>query len=366
MSVKLLHTAEWQIGMNAARTGAASPQVREARFAAARRLADLAREERVDFAVLAGDTFEHPGISLAEVERTAEILADFGCPVYVLPGNHDPLEPGGVWDRPVWRAYANVFVLRRAEVVEAGEAVLFACPLRNRWSGEDPTAWIPSGAHADRIRIGIAHGTLEGIPSAERAHPIPADAAWARRLDYLALGDWHSQRVFRGADGAERMAYSGTPEPTGFGEDASGRALIVEIDEPRAAPRVRSVETARLRWIQRRFEIIHAGQLAEAKSEIESLQGGHVLLEAHLTGTLLPEEAAVLESLRGMEAGFLYLQIDGTGLAPAIELEKIEIRDPIVRAALRRLEEKGREGPEARAARLAVQTLLRLAKGVGA
>ena len=364
MAVRFLHTADWQIGMNAAHAGAAAGRVREARLETAGRLAELARAERVDFAILAGDTFESNAVSLDEVDRTARVLGQFPCPVFVLPGNHDPFEPGSVWERPVWWTLPNVRILVRSEPVEAGEAVLFPCPLTARWGGSDPTAWIPAGTHEDRIRVGVAHGTLESVPGAERAHPIPADAAWARRLDYLALGDWHSQRIYGDAERGHRMAYSGTPEPTRFGEDASGRVLFVEIDGPRGLPRLRSVETGRLLWRQRECEIAHPGQLAEVLKELEALRGPDVLLDLRLYWTLLPEDAETLEAIRRLVTEFLLLRVDDSGLVPVLVVD--EIRDPIVREALERLNRKAQEEPEASAARLAVRMLIRLARGAGA
>lgn len=364
MPVKFLHTADWQIGMNARHTGAASPRVREARFRAAERLAQIAGEEQVDFAILAGDTFENHAVPLHEVERAAAILGRFPCVVYVLPGNHDPVEAGSIWERPVWREHQNVFILERAEPDFYGEVVVFPCPLRSRWSADDPTAWIPAGGYEGSFRIGIAHGTLEGLPSADRAHPIPADAAWARHLDYLALGDWHSLRIFGDGQCGCRMAYCGTPEPTGFGEDASGRALIVEIDSPGAPPRLREVQVASLDWKRIEREILEPGALARLRQEVEAVSGENVLLELKLRGALLPEDEAVLDALGSLAERFLLLRIDASELLPCLALD--DLAEGPVKEAARRLEEKTRAGGEAQAARLALRTLLRLAKGAGA
>lgn len=362
--LKFLHTADWQIGMNARHTGAASPKVREARFRAAERLAQIALDEEVNFAILAGDTFEHHAVALAEVERTADILGRFPCPVFVLPGNHDPLEAGSVWERPVWKAFNNIHILREASPLEIGEAMLFPCPLRSRWSGGDPTAWIPAGTDANRIRIGIAHGTLEGLPSADRAHPIPADAAWARRLDYLALGDWHSLRIFGDEQRGRRMAYSGTPEPTAFGERDSGQALIVEIDEPGAPPRLRPVRSASLEWKQLERDILQPGELHRVRQEVERLAGPNVLLELKLKGVLAPEDEAVLDQLRDLAGQFLLLRLEDAELVPCLKIE--ELPEGPVKGAARRLEEMARTGGEPAAARLALRTLLQLARRAGA
>jgi len=362
--LKFLHTSDWQIGMNARHTGAASPKVREARFRAAERLAQIAVEEEVNFAILAGDTFENHAVSLDEVERAAEILAGFRCVVYVLPGNHDPVEAGSIWERPLWREHQNVFILDRAEPDTIGETVVLPCPLHSRWSSGDPTAWIPAGGYRGCFRIGIAHGTLEGLPSADRAHPIPADAAWARRLDYLALGDWHSLRIFGDEQRGRRMAYSGTPEPTAFGEHGSGQALIVEIDEPGAPPRLRPVHTASLEWKQLERDILQPGELQRVRQEVERLAGPNVLLELKLKGVLAPEDEAVLDQLRDLAGQFLLLRLEDAELLPCLKIE--ELPEGPVKGAARRLEEMARAGGETAEARLALRTLLRLARGAGA
>ena len=91
--MKFLHTADWQIGMRAAHVGAAGARVREERLTAARRVIDAARSAGVEFIVVCGDTFEDNGVDRVLVQKAADILAGFDGPVYVIPGNHDPLVP---------------------------------------------------------------------------------------------------------------------------------------------------------------------------------------------------------------------------------------------------------------------------------
>ena len=91
--MKFLHTADWQIGMRAAHVGAAGVRVREARLDAARRVIEAGRQAGVEFVVVCGDTFEDNGVERVLVQRVADILAGFGGPVYVTPGNHDRVKP---------------------------------------------------------------------------------------------------------------------------------------------------------------------------------------------------------------------------------------------------------------------------------
>ena len=58
---------------------------------------------------------------------------------------------------------------------------IFPCPLRNRNSIDDPTAWIANHPQSDgdqTIRIGLAHGSLNLLPNLPLDdHLIRKDAA---------------------------------------------------------------------------------------------------------------------------------------------------------------------------------------------
>src|SRR2546422_9597320 len=126
--MRFIHTADWQIGMKAAHVGLAGQAVREERFAAARRVVDAARRERVDFLLVAGDTFENNAVERTFVQRVADILGGAPVPVFVTSGNHDPLTPGSVWEHPAWKAQRRVQLLREARAIEVPGGLLFPCP----------------------------------------------------------------------------------------------------------------------------------------------------------------------------------------------------------------------------------------------
>ncbi len=168
--MRFLHTADWQIGMKASHAASASQQVREARVESASRVIEVARHEGAEYLLLAGDTFENNGIDRATVQKIGDILARFGGPVYVLPGNHDPLDVGSVWEHPVWASHADLHVLREPRPVEVPSGLLYPCPVFDACSKSDPTAWIPT-EDGRSIRIGVAHGTVEGNPAIEPSLP---------------------------------------------------------------------------------------------------------------------------------------------------------------------------------------------------
>jgi hypothetical protein len=128
---------------------------------------------------------------------------------------------------------------------ELGFAAL-AAPLTQRHTYNDLTAWFDEAQTAEgRVRVGLAHGSVQGVLASEidSANPIAPDRAARARLDYLALGDWHGCKQIDA-----RTWYSGTPEPDRFKANDPGHVLLVQIDAPGAEPRVQRIATGQHDW----------------------------------------------------------------------------------------------------------------------
>lgn len=316
--MRFLHTADWQVGMRAAQVGEAGARVREERLAAARRVGEAARSAGAESILMAGDTFENNGVDRVLVQMVADILAGFGAPVYVIPGNHDPWVPGSVWEHPAWKSSTNLHVLREEQPIEVPGGTLYPCPTRAKHSGKDPTAWI--GPEEGRgIRIGLAHGTVEGVHQEEPDYPIPRDAAVRAGLDYLALGHWHSTTMYPSPDGAVRMAYSGTHETTKFGERDSGNALLVEIPAAEAPPRITPVRTGGLAWLTIEEELRSQGDAVRVRERIEAIETPEAtLLDVRITGLLSPVDREAVAHLGEILASrFLWARLDATRVRPS-------------------------------------------------
>lgn len=268
MAVRFLHTADWQMGMKALQAGEKAKEVRAKRFEAAARVVELAKLEGVEFVLLAGDLFEHYDVDEAVVRKTVALLDSFSpIPVFVLPGNHDPLIAGGIWDRQSWqRVGDHVTLLREAEEIQVREEVaLYPAPLKQKQSTLDPTAWMPARAAGDdRIRIGVAHGALDVLPK-RMNFPIAATRADEVGLDYLALGDWH------GFMQQGRTVYSGTMEQTSFSEKDPGNVIIVEISSARSEPVVSRHHLGALQWSEHEASIGDVTDVEELRKEVLGL-----------------------------------------------------------------------------------------------
>lgn len=249
MPLRLLHTADWQIGR-------LPPQFEpddaaalfEARFAVVERLATLAREQQVDAVLVAGDVFDAQTLSDKSLRRLFLALEGFAGPWCLLPGNHDAALTESVWSRAQRLSVIAPNVLLclapRVQVV-ADRFALLPAPLTQRHTHDDLTQWFDQAeTPAGLPRIGLAHGSVQGVLSEDiDAHnPIAPGRAARARLDYLALGDWHGTRAIDA-----RCWYAGTPETDRFRANESGQALKVTL-APGALPQVEPLRTGRYRW----------------------------------------------------------------------------------------------------------------------
>lgn len=347
--MKLLHTADWQIGMKASLLGVAGSIVREKRLAAGRHVIEIAKNHEVDFILVAGDTFEDNAVDRVVVQKVADILDSYGKAVFVIPGNHDPLVPGSVWEHPVWKSATNVHILREESPVEIPGGILFPCPVREKNSRQNPTAWIPPNREGS-IRIGLAHGTVEGVRQDEPDYPIPRDAAQRAELNYLALGHWHSYTTYPGADGASYMAYSGTHETTKFGERDSGNVLIVEVPAPDVSPTIRPVRSGDLDWIAIEKDVRGGEDIADIRKYIESLATpDNTLVDIVLSGLLMADERAELNHIEDiLSSRFLWGRLDASSLLPSPEDKTwiASLPPGILRDAAMRLRDNPGASPE--------------------
>jgi DNA repair exonuclease SbcCD nuclease subunit len=327
MAITLLHTADWQLGKPFSRfaDGDTAALLREARLAAIERIAALASAREVACVLVAGDVLESEHAEPGLLRRMVHRMAGFAGPWLLLPGNHDPARPGGVWDRFARSGDcpATLVVLGTPEPVPLcdGRLLILPAPLTQKHGGTDPTAWfatsnLPAGMH----KVGLAHGAITEFlhAEAESQNPIALDRAESAGLDYLALGDWHSVLQI-----TPRCWYSGTPEPDDFTKSGIGEVLLVTLTEPGATPHIERCPTGRYAWQHRTLDL---GQTADAATIEDQLQAllsslgrpGDTVLRLTLEGALdLAGRAALEAALERLEPRLRHLETRQDGLVTA-------------------------------------------------
>ena len=256
VALKVLHTADWHLGR-------AFPSFSEedetkltrARVDAVDRALGLAESFGVNAVLCAGDLFDDPAPAETwwrSLLRLFERRNWRDRPVFLLPGNHDPLQTESVWAEahPFRRAlppWIHVVDRDNFEFPLSDEAVLYASPCRSQAGADDLASRLPARAPGDRrIRIGLAHGQTFDIAGHQTNFPIALDAAQQRGLNYLAIGDTHGYREL--PPKSNPAVYPGAPEATTFGERDAGFVAVVFFPREGRPPMVQKHPVARWRW----------------------------------------------------------------------------------------------------------------------
>ena len=229
--VRFIHSADWQLGMTRHfLSGEAQARFSQDRIAAIERIGSIAAERGAAFVVVSGDVFETNQVSPQTVRRACDALRTVPVPVFLLPGNHDPLDAGSVFRSRTFLGARppHVVVLddRTPRAVDGlpGVEVLGAPWTSKRPLGDlvaETTAGLAPGPGP--MRVLVAHGATDDLMEFAGPASIGVTSAEAAirdgRIGYLALGDRHSTTDV-GSTG--RIWYAGAPEPTDYDEIASG------------------------------------------------------------------------------------------------------------------------------------------------
>jgi len=144
--MRFLHTADWQLGMTRHfLAGDAQPRYSAARRDAVAGLGALAAEVGAEFVVVAGDVFEHNQLAPQVIGQSLEAMRAIGIPVYLLPGNHDPLDASSVYTGALFNAERpdNVIVLDKAGIHQVRPPKC-STQCRARPRARSPGCWSPT------------------------------------------------------------------------------------------------------------------------------------------------------------------------------------------------------------------------------
>ena len=348
--MRFIHTADWQIGKPFRNFGEKESVLRQARLSAIETIGRLAQAENAAHVLVAGDIYDNESPTQKTLLEPLERMRNFATVSWhISPGNHDYHRGNGLWDRAQALGLPpNVHLHLTPEPASLGDnAVLLPAPLRRKSEVNDLTGWMDTATSgAGQIRIGLAHGSVQGFDSAGEANnPIAVDRAKRASLDYLALGDWHRTLQIGPA-----TWYAGTPEADRFNSQEVGQVLLIEIAAAGAPAKVTAHRTGAYRWLSQTEDLSTAADLdglearLRARADLSSL-----LMRLDLRGTLdLTARADLERRLGAIEAAMFWLEPDLAELhvRPTLtDLEKIDF-DGVLREAAEQLKQKA-ENPAA-------------------
>jgi DNA repair exonuclease SbcCD nuclease subunit len=305
--MRFVHTADWQLGMTRHfLAGEAQPRYSAARRDAVAGLGPLAAQAGAEFVVVSGDVFEDNQLAPTVISQSLEAMRAIGIPVFLLPGNHDPLDAASVYTSALFTAEcpANVRVLDRSGIHQVRPGLqIVAAPWRSKRPTADLVAEALEGLPADgTTRVLVAHGGVDVLdpdptkPSLIRLAGVQ-DALARGVIHYVALGDKHS---LTDVGGTGRVWYSGSPEVTNYDdvEADPGHVLIVDIDEdPQHRVTVEAARVGRWRFSTLNRHVDSSRDVADLDINLDLMPDkDRTVLRLALIGSLTVTDRAALDA----------------------------------------------------------------------
>lgn len=228
--MRILHTGDVHLdspfaGLSAKYAEERRRDVRES-FSAMMR---YAKDTAADMVIISGDLFE---TSFVTRETVALLRRDFSmldCPVVIAPGNHDPAEENGIWDKNLFPD--NVYVFKSPELSKFSFDSLNCDVYGWAFTSSSMTECPLKGQSVeDRGRINILAAHCDTTSPIGNKCPVSPETLRAFGADYCALGHIHNPEAANNALGGAGL-YCGCPEGRDFGECGVKGAMTADIEK---------------------------------------------------------------------------------------------------------------------------------------
>jgi DNA repair exonuclease SbcCD nuclease subunit len=279
---------------------------------ALQRCLTLAGKHQVQAITIGGDLWEDEHVTPDTCRWVASQLGDAEVPVVLVAGNHDPLRPGGPYQRVDWPD--NVTLLPAGPELhrkDIGELSIWGMS----WGQVPLTAEVLDRFHVPldgRVHLLLLHGTLSGAAFDDAAYcRFTAQAVREAGFAGCLAGHLHAGGVRE-----EIVVYPGSPEPLAWDEtDRHAVALVrlvagVELE-------VDLIDVNQRRCALAYVECDGAGSSADVARELQravtnaAAEEGHegLCLRAVLSGRLQPGCQIDLEDLAAAHSDLAVLEL---------------------------------------------------------
>jgi len=318
MAIKIFHTADLHLGMKFAGYPDIQDKLINARYETLANMVAIANKEECDLFIIAGDLFDRVTVKAGEISRAVKTLNEFeGELVMVLPGNHDYYtNDSSLWNNFSQLAGDRMLVLKEPKVYDLKnyhlDAAVFSCPCSSKHSAENMLGWISTDnlTSDNSIKIGIAHGSLEGVsPDFDKTYyPMTNEELESRGLDLWLIGHTHLSWPEK-PDGKSKIFISGTPEPDGFDCKHKGNAFIIRLESP-LEKKVQNISTGKYRFLIKQITLNDEDIIKRMEEKYNKEEYKNTILRLVLKGRLKREELLkVKEAIKSIEEKVLYLQV---------------------------------------------------------
>jgi DNA repair exonuclease SbcCD nuclease subunit len=353
--VRFIHTSDVHLDTSFSGSGFPSwlgDRKREAIRATFRRIIEDARNDEVDFVLIAGDLFELERITPDTFEFIKQQLATLGgVRVFIAPGNHDPCAPGSPYREESWPGNVHIFATEEFQSIELPQAGVritgfgFAHPYLEEHHFERLPV-LPN----DLLNIVLAHGSdASCVPAGKAKHgPFEIEELAGKNIHYCALGHYHEQHQVPNPIDGTQVWYSGIPEGRGWDEEGPCGYLLGKIENGRIQVESKFCNQYRLNTL--RVDCDAFSTREQILDVILSRRGGlfdpKTILRVQLVGALDPKlDLSLAELEERLADEVLYVQWDDQ-THPALDFESISQEKTLRGRFVRILNERIAAAPE--------------------
>lgn len=341
--VRLLHTADFHLGKQFPSLRNKAGEYRNQLLRTFQKIAELAIAERISLLLIAGDLFDTNhvyGLTIGKVLSAFTNLEASGIRVCIIPGTHDAYNEDSLYRSLRFPQNVTVFTPEYSQqTYEELDVTVYGMVSDSKDWGKSPLLGL-SLAQNSKFHVGMAHCSIKrhGVIESD-AMILDRDEIASCRLDYLALGHWHSFQDL--SQGTTVACYCGSPEPIDMGQKGAGNVIMVTMHEKN------KVEFQPIRVGTKKCESmaidVSPFESADSITEmIEARSDPNLILEVTLTGLSSMDYDLNCEEIESVLGGHFFNLRVADGSHPKLEEVKSQNypEKTVVGRFLRIMEEK--------------------------
>ncbi len=347
MGFKILHFSDLHLGASFAGVGMprdVASRYREGLREALRRIVDLAISEKVDLVTSGGDLYEGERFTpqlgeflKGEFERLGEI------PVFLVPGNHDPLVKDSLYNLVEWPPNVQLIRSSRLAPIPLRDGLTIWSFAHRFFSQKEPPLR-EFKISAEGIHLLLMHGSdTSSLPPGKEVHsPFRPEEIVEGGFALALLGHYHRVHIYPPQN--PYLVYPGSPEPLGFDERKAHGIVIVEVSGERR--RCEFFSIGRFSFLQERLDLSEERSYLQLQKRLkrwaEEKGGRRRVVRLSLEGQLNPDLDIDLTSLEeSLQNRFFFFKLINHTY-PAYDLTSLSQEQTVRGAFVRRLLQEGK------------------------
>ncbi|WP_313756048.1 DNA repair exonuclease [Tissierella sp.] len=342
--IKFIHTGDLHLGLRFKNVSFGQEKAIERRrelWSTFERIVNYAKDNEVDFLLIAGDLFEESYFTISDITRvrdTFRTIEDIN--IIISAGNHDFKGKNSLYNRVEWTK--NVTIFNSQEIQRKGFENLNTVIYGYSWDSveirENKLFNTLGKVDNTKNNILVLHGDIFN-----NSNYLPLNIQELKNLnmDYIALGHIHKPQIIY-----ENIAYCGCPEPLDFGELGERGIIEGSIDNKKLG--FEFIPFSKRKFLEVEIKINQYMGYPDIINNIRNISVGNREIDffrINLSGFI--QRNIKIEDLNGdLKDDFYHIElIDNTILDYDLEQIERENKDNIIGRFIVSMKEKGLDNP---------------------